>query len=88
MVKISELPTADGKMVVKLEGQVVGSCVTEVETYCHRFLEKEGSLTLDVGEVLYLDMGGVSLFKQLLDQQVKLINCNPFLTELLRPAAS
>jgi hypothetical protein len=87
MVKISEVPTANGNKVVKLEGQVVGPSVTEVETYCHRFLEKEGSLILDVGEVLYLDRSGVNLFKDLLERQVKLINCNAFLTELLKSAA-
>lgn len=87
MVKISELPTANGNKVVKLEGQVVGTSVTEVETFCRRFLEKEGSLTIDVGEVLYLDRNGVNLFKDLLARQVKLVNCNAFLTELLRSTA-
>ena len=88
MVKISEVPAVNGKKIIKLEGQVVGPSVTEVETFCHRFLEKEGSLTIDVGDVLYLDRSGVTLFKDLLARQVKLINCNPFLTELLRSAAS
>ena len=87
MVKISEIPTANGNKVVKLEGQVVGSSVTDVETFCHRFLEEEGSLTIDVGEVLYLDRNGVNLFKDLLARQVKLVNCNAFLTELLRSTA-
>ena len=84
MVKISEIPTANGNKVVKLEGQVVGPSVTEVETYCQQFLEKEGSLTIDVGEVLYLDRNGVNLFKDLLERRVKFVNCNAFLTELLR----
>ena len=85
MVKISEVQTTDGSMVVKLEGQVVGQCVTEVETYCYRALGKNEPLTIDVGEVLYLDRSGVNLFKNLLEQQVTLVNCNAFLTELLRP---
>ena len=85
MVKISEFHTTEGNLVVKLEGQVVGQCVTEVETYCNQALGKKEPLTLDVGEVLYLDKSGVDLFKNLLDRQVKLVNCNAFLTELLRP---
>ena len=87
MVRISESGLSDGIRTVKLEGRVVGPCVTEVQTYCQRVLSQDLTLTIDMADVSFLDRSGVGLFKELMSQQVHLLNCSPFLNELLKSAA-
>jgi len=87
MLRISENGASDGKKVVKLEGRVVGACVTEVQVYCEAILSQGQRLTIDMAGVSFLDRNGVELFRQLATQNVLLSNCSPFLNELLKPAA-
>jgi anti-anti-sigma regulatory factor len=87
MVRISEYGSSDGNRVVKLEGRVVGPSVTEVQTYCEGILSQGLTLTIDMAEVSFLDRSGVGLFQDLMSQQVRLLNCSPFLNELLKSAA-
>jgi anti-anti-sigma regulatory factor len=87
MVRISESGSLNGIRAVKLEGRVVGPCVSEVQTYCQRILSEGLRLTIDMAEVSFLDSSGVGLFRDLTSQQVRLLNCSPFLNELLKPAA-
>jgi anti-anti-sigma regulatory factor len=87
MVRISESGSSDGIQAIRLEGRVVGPCVTEVQTYCQRILSQGLTLTIDMSEVSFLDRKGVGLFRELIAQQVRLLNCSPFLNELLKPAA-
>lgn len=87
MVRISESGSSDGIQAIRLEGRVVGPCVTEVQTYCQRILSQGLTLTIDMAEVSFLDGSGVGLFRDLMSQQVRLLNCSPFVNELLKPAA-
>ncbi len=87
MVRISEYGSANGNRIVKLEGRVMGSCVTEVQMYCQGILSQSLTLTIDMAEVSFLDRRGVGLFKELMSQNVRLISCSPFLNELLKSAA-
>ena len=86
MVRISESGSSNGIRTVKLEGRVEGPCVTEVQTYCQRILSQGRTLTIDMAEVSFLDSRAVGLFRELMSQQVRLLNCSPFLNELLKPA--
>jgi anti-anti-sigma regulatory factor len=86
MVRISESGSSDGIQAIRLEGRVVGLCVPEVQRYCQRILSQGMTLTIDMGGVSFLDGEGVGLFRELIGQQVRLLNCSPFLNELLKPA--
>ena len=68
-----------------MEGQVVGLCVTEVQRYCQGILAQGLTLTIDMAEVSFVDRSGVDLFRELMSQHVRLLNCSPFLNELLKP---
>jgi anti-anti-sigma regulatory factor len=87
MVRISESGSLDGIRAVKVEGRVVGPCVTEVQRYCQRILSQGMTLTIDMGGVSFVDREGLGLFRELIGQHVRLVNCSPFLNELLKPAA-
>ena len=82
MVRISEASRSGDRVVVKLEGELIGPWVTEVGTYCERFL-RSGD-TLDIGEVSFADRDGLRLLRNLTARQVNLINCSSFLAEMLR----
>jgi len=86
MVRISESGSSNGIRAIRIEGRVVGSSVTEVQTYCQRILSQGLPLTIDMGEVSFLDTKGIGLFRDLMSQQVRLLNCSPFVNELLKPA--
>ena len=88
MVRISEQGLRDGYRVVKLEGCVTGPSVSHVGSYCQHLLGQRVPLLIDMGDVLFLDRTGITLFKDLLYQGVRLSNCSPFLNELLTPTAS
>lgn len=87
MVRISEDGSSHGNRVVRLEGRVAGSSVAQVQMYCQGILAQGLTLTIDMAEVSFLDRSGVGLFKELMSQQVRFLNCSPFLNELLKPAA-
>jgi formate hydrogenlyase transcriptional activator len=40
---------------------------------------------IDMAEVSFLDRSGVDLFTRLMKQRVDLLNCSPFVSELLKP---
>jgi len=86
MVRISESGSSDGIQAIRLEGRVVGPSVTEVQTYCQRILSQGLPMTIDLAEVSFLDTKGIGLFRDLMSQQVRLLNCSPFVNELLKPA--
>jgi anti-anti-sigma regulatory factor len=86
MIRISEHGSSDGNRVVRLEGRVVGRSVAEVQTFCQEILSQGLALTIDMAEVSFLDKSAVGLFKKLKGQQVRLLNCSPFLSELLKSA--
>ncbi len=84
MVRISEGGLSGDRVVVKLEGDLIGPWVTEVATYCERRFQSGHKLTLDIGEVSFADRDGLRLLRNLLERQVNLTNCSSFLAEMLR----
>lgn len=88
MLRITEEKLNGKTARMRLEGRVIGPYVTEVRSSCERLLDTGRSLTLDLGDVSFVDRNGVSLFKELISRHVSLVNCSPFLTEQLKEAAS
>ena len=87
MAAISEDDAPVGnRIVVRLEGRVVDPYVTEIQEYCEIILAQGVSLAIDLAEVSYLDKSGVGLFRRLMSQEVRFLNCSAFLDELLKPA--
>lgn len=87
MAAISEDDSPAGnRIVVRLEGRVVDPYVTEIQKYCEIILAQGVSLAIDLAEVSYLDKSGILLFRKLMSQEVRLLNCSPVLNELLKSA--
>ena len=88
MVRISEIELTEDAATLRLEGRVVGTVVAEVKNACEPHLSTGRSLTLDLADLMFVDRVGIVLLQELVDCQVKLINCSPFLKEQLREAGA
>jgi anti-anti-sigma regulatory factor len=79
MVKISTVEGAGKVTTVRLEGRLVDVWVTEVRKYCHTVLSESQELILDLANVSFADRPGIELLRQLQAEDVRLVNCSPFL---------
>ena len=88
MVRISESGSTEETIHLRLEGQVIGQGVVEVQKICEHLLAMDHKLALDLAEVVFVDRTGVTLLQDLARRQVVLLNCTPFLAEQLKDTNS
>jgi hypothetical protein len=70
---------------LRLHGRVVGPWVEELHRVCTEVLSGSHRLSLDLGEVSFLDRQGVQLVLALgARRDVALVNCSGFVAEQLR----
>src|SRR5262245_46943562 len=80
MLRISENGSSDGVTSLRLEGQVIGQSVVEVQKVCEQCLAAGRKLTLDLTDVSFVDRCGIALLQGLTRREVTLANCSPLLT--------
>ena len=78
--------TEDSKQSVRLvlEGWLVGAWVDELRRQSEQALSEAKTLTLDLGQVLFVDARGAALLQELANRQVEHVNCSTFLTQRLK----
>ena len=69
---------------LRLEGQVGGPWVAELERATDEALARGVAITLDLAAVDFVDPAGVALLHALRSRSVRLENCTPFTAEQLR----
>jgi hypothetical protein len=84
MLRIELFDRRDGTTTLELAGRVVGPWVDELSRSCERVLGIGGSLTVDLGQVSFVDRDGVRFLKRLRARDVALVNCSPFVAEQLK----
>lgn len=84
VLKIDVLHTGTDGAEFRLEGRVIGRWVEELRRACTPVLARGTRLTLDLGEVTFLDRDGAELLLGLPARQVVLLNCSAFLSEQLK----
>jgi anti-anti-sigma regulatory factor len=82
MLKIVALEPADGRVVLRLEGQIVGPWVDEVERACGEVSTR--ALCLDLSQVSFVERRGAELLRALGNRGIPLLHCSPFVSEQLR----
>lgn len=83
MLKIVLLdPSANGALL-RLEGEVIGPWVDELQRTCERLLASR-AVTLDLSGVSFVERRGVSLLRSLGTRGVPLLHCSPFVAEQLK----
>lgn len=84
MLKIEPVETTGGRVTLKLAGRVIGPWVEELRRSCESVLARHATLVLDLGEVSFVDLAGVTLLLGLVDRHVRLAGCSRFVAEQLR----
>lgn len=88
MFRISRVVGADRGNTLSVEGRLVGPWVSELGRECETILSLGEPLTLDLGELMFVDCDGRRLLQSLAEKHVVLINCSPFITEQLKETAT
>lgn len=88
MLKISLLESGKHCVTLHLEGRAVGPWVTELRQACEAALDEGRPLTLQLGEVDFLDPKAVALLAGLRARGVSLLGCSPFVSEQLKTGAA
>jgi ABC-type transporter Mla MlaB component len=84
MLRISEAGSSNDGIILRLEGEVIGPWISELQKVCEQTLASGHRLALDLCDVSFIDRNALSLFQELMRRRVRLINCSPFLVEQLR----
>lgn len=88
MLKISRVSESDGSLVLRLEGQVTGPWVDELQRSCAEAVPNNGNesrqLILDLSGVSFLDASGIALLRQLATGHVSITNYSVFVAEQLK----
>lgn len=84
MMRISEAPGGDEQVTLRIEGQLVGQWVEELERACERLLGGTKQVVLDVAEVSFIDRKALPALRSLRLRGVTFANSNPFVTEQLK----
>jgi anti-anti-sigma regulatory factor len=84
MLRITE-NTENGKTVrLRLDGTVTSASYTELEATCARYQEAPGRIILvDMAGVVFMDNEVAGKLAGLRGEQLRIINCSPFIETLL-----
>ena len=88
MLKISESQSASRRVILRLEGRVIGPWVSELQQSCESVLREGRPLCLQLAGVEYLDAEGVALLRRLRAQGAQLRELSPFVREQLKRVES
>jgi hypothetical protein len=72
-----------GDAVLRLEGQIIGPWVDELQRTCDRLLAVR-AIVLDLSHVSFVERRGVELLRGLGTRGVPLLHCSPFVAEQLK----
>ena len=84
MLRISIIDESEGRVRLSLEGWLVGPWVDELRKQSEQALSEAKTLTLDLGQVLFVDARGAALLRELATRQVEHVNCSTFLSQQLK----
>ena len=84
VLRIELLDRKNGNTTLELAGRVIGPWVDELSRSCERVLAIGGTLSVDLGQVSFVDRDGVQFLQRLRARDVALVNCSPFVAEQLK----
>ena len=83
MMRISVVQSSSQAVTLRVEGEVKGRWVAELDRACEETLSRDIRLNLDLAGVSFIDIDGINLFRALMDRQVVFTNPCPFIAEQL-----
>jgi ABC-type transporter Mla MlaB component len=86
VLRISMINESGKSVRLALEGWLVGPWVDELRRESEPLLSEAKALQLDLAKVLFVDLKGVALLRELAGRQVEYVNCSAFLRQQLEEA--
>jgi ABC-type transporter Mla MlaB component len=86
MLRISNSESETDVVTLRLEGQIIGDWIAELNGVCERMLTAGSKVTLDLGDVSLIDRTGLARLASLSQWGVALVRCSPFQEAPLRLA--
>lgn len=84
MLRISCIDQDENLTVLKLDGKISGTCVSNLREECLRYKNEYKQITvLDFSGVTYIDPDGVKMLEDIKDERVHIVNCQLFIKTLL-----
>jgi anti-anti-sigma regulatory factor len=83
MLKISGT-SVRGQATLRLAGRLGGEWVGELKKACGLARAEHRQVTLDFGDVIFIDRAGAALIRSLVNEGISVINCSPFIAEQLK----
>jgi len=84
MLKITKLQQTRREITLKLEGSVTDEIMAEMTTAFEDALSSDHRLRLDMSDVAFIERRSIPFFQSLMDRQVELFNCTPFILEQIK----
>ena len=83
MMRISVVQSSSQTVTLRVEGEVKGRWVAELDRTCEGVLSRDIRLNLDLAGVSFIDIDGINLFRVLMGRHVVFTNPCPFIAEQL-----
>jgi anti-anti-sigma regulatory factor len=83
MLKIVPIEPRADRATLRLEGQIIGPWVDELQHACEQMLAAS-PIVLDLSHVSFVERRGVELLRSLGRRGVRLLHCSPFVAEQLK----
>ncbi len=83
MLRVTTAAHQSTCVTLKVEGRVAAEWIDVLERECRTLLADHQSVLLDFANVTFVDRRGVEVLKSLAAEEVEIINCPAFITDLL-----
>jgi len=87
MIRITPLWPRQNVRCLRVEGRLVGDCVSVLHDELRRIEDDTCELELDLADVEFADSEALTLLLDVAQRGVKLVACSPLLTSLLESKA-
>ncbi len=89
MFRITEMFEDEETIKLKVDGKLVGTCISLLTEECVKYTKnEEKTVLLDVSGVSYIDTDGVKMLESIKDENLQIINCPMFIEALLKDLIS
>jgi len=76
MLNIKHIAADLKSPILILRGKLMKDEAVELKRACEQYLKEKKKLTLNLGEITFIDIYGIKALRELIRQEVKLSNCS------------
>lgn len=88
MLRIREYREDSNTLRLRLDGTISQTSLADLENACSRHRASRAMILLDMGGVVFMNNEVASRLVRLRNEQLRIINCSPFIETLLNTVAA